>query len=63
MITIGQYLQPSKAHIEVTEYVHPDTFKEYAEIAKELGFKRVESSPFVRSSYRAQALTEEEINA
>lgn len=63
MITIGQYLQPSKKHIEVTEYVHPDTFKEYAEIAKELGFKRVESSPFVRSSYRAQALTEEEINA
>lgn len=63
MITIGQYLQPSKKHIPVAEYVHPDTFAEYGEIAKELGFKRVESSPFVRSSYRAQALTEEEMNS
>lgn len=60
MITIGQYLQPSKAHIDVKEYVHPDTFAKYGQIAKDLGFKRVESSPFVRSSYRAQALTEEE---
>ena len=63
MITIGQYLQPSKKHIEVAEYIHPDTFAEYGQIAKDLGFKRVESSPFVRSSYRAEALTEEEINA
>lgn len=63
MITIGQYMQPSKKHIDVAEYVHPDTFDEYGQIAKELGFKRVESSPFVRSSYRAQALTEEEIKA
>lgn len=63
MITIGQYMQPSKKHIEVKEYIHPDTFAEYGQIAKDLGFKRVESSPLVRSSYRAQALTEEEMNA
>lgn len=59
MLTIGQYLQPSPAHIAVTEYVHPDTFAEYKRIGKELGFKRVDSGPFVRSSYHAQALTEE----
>ncbi len=58
MITIGQYLQPSTKHIEVAEYIHPDTFKEYKKIAEELGFKRVDSSPFVRSSYHAEALNE-----
>lgn len=61
MLTIGQYLQPSKAHIEVAEYIHPDVFKEYKKIGKEMGFKRVDSSPFVRSSYHAQALSEEEM--
>lgn len=61
MLTIGQYLQPSKFHIEVKEYVHPDKFKKYGQIAKDLGFKRVESSPFVRSSYRARALSDEEM--
>lgn len=61
MITIGQYLQPSKRHIEVSEYVHPDVFNELGEIAKEMGFKRVNSSPFVRSSYHAEALNEEAI--
>lgn len=60
MITIGQYLQPSKRHIEVSEYVHPDIFMELGDIAKEMGFKRVNSSPFVRSSYHAEALNEEE---
>lgn len=60
MVTIGQYLQPSRKHIAVTEYVHPDQFEEYAEIGMELGFRRIESSPFVRSSYHAAALTEEE---
>lgn len=58
MITIGQYLQPSKKHIEVKRYVHPDEFEKYGKIAKEIGFKRVESSPFVRSSYHAEALNE-----
>ncbi len=59
MLTIGQYLQPSKEHIEVVEYVHPDQFAEYKERGLEMGFKRVESSPFVRSSYHAEALVEE----
>lgn len=63
MVTIGQYLQPSKAHIDVEEYVHPDEFDEYAEYGLRLGFKRIESSPFVRSSYHASALTEEETEA
>lgn len=56
MVTIGQYLQPSRRHIEVAEYIHPDVFKEYEKIGYELGFKRVASGPFVRSSYGAEAL-------
>ncbi|MDO5717798.1 MAG: lipoyl synthase [Tissierellia bacterium] len=60
MLTIGQYLQPSTKHIAVSEYVHPDIFDEYRKIGKELGFKRVDSGPFVRSSYHAQALNDEE---
>jgi lipoic acid synthetase len=52
-LTIGQYLAPSKAHHEVVEYVHPDTFAEYADIAYKKGFEFVASAPFVRSSYRA----------
>lgn len=62
MLTIGQYLQPSTKHMEVVEYITPDTFKEYKRIGLELGFKRVESSPFVRSSYHASALNEDEIS-
>lgn len=58
MLTIGQYLQPSTKHIDVAEYIHPDIFKEYKKIGLELGFKRVDSSPFVRSSYHAEALNE-----
>jgi lipoyl synthase len=55
-LTIGQYLQPSKKHINVTEYIHPDVFQTYAKKAKELGFKVVASSPFTRSSYHADEL-------
>lgn len=54
MITLGQYLQPSKKHIPVEEYVTPEQFDEYKEIALEMGFKKVESGPFVRSSYFAE---------
>lgn len=54
IITIGQYLQPSKAHFELVEYVHPDTFKRYENIAKDMGFKYVASGPLVRSSYHAE---------
>lgn len=53
MLTLGQYLQPSKEHLAVKEYVHPDQFKRYAEIARELGFQQVASAPLVRSSYHA----------
>ncbi len=54
IVTIGQYLQPSKENIEVSEYVTPKTFSEYAKIGLELGFKNVYSGPFVRSSYNAE---------
>lgn len=53
ILTIGQYLQPSKQHIEVVEYVHPDVFEEYKKAGLEKGFKYVASGPFVRSSYNA----------
>ncbi len=53
MLTLGQYLQPSKDHLAVEEYIHPDQFKRYAEIATELGFQQVASGPLVRSSYHA----------
>lgn len=53
MLTLGQYLQPSRDHLAVQEYIHPDQFKFYAKIAKELGFAQVASAPFVRSSYHA----------
>lgn len=53
MLTLGQYLQPSKAHLPVQRYVTPEQFAEYGRIAKELGFKQVASAPLVRSSYHA----------
>jgi len=53
MLTLGQYLQPSKAHLPVTEYIHPDAFAEYKQLAEGMGFKQVASGPMVRSSYHA----------
>lgn len=53
MLTIGQYLQPSKQHIPIAEYVHPDTFEEYRQIALQKGIRYVASAPLVRSSYNA----------
>jgi len=53
ILTLGQYLRPSKGHIPVTEYVGPETFEHYKALAEELGFLYVASGPFVRSSYRA----------
>ncbi|MGZ8190705.1 MAG: lipoyl synthase [Methylococcaceae bacterium] len=53
MLTIGQYLQPSKAHLPVKNYITPQQFDDYAAVAKELGFKQVASAPMVRSSYHA----------
>ena len=54
VMTIGQYLQPTRQHYQVREYIHPDVFAEYAEIGKEKGFRYIESSPMVRSSYHAE---------
>ncbi len=54
IMTIGQYLQPTKENYKVREYVHPDTFAEYGRIGKEKGFRHIESSPMVRSSYHAE---------
>lgn len=53
MITLGQYLQPSKHHLAVERFVHPDEFEELGELAKQMGFTRVASGPMVRSSYHA----------
>jgi len=53
IVTIGQYLRPSKNHHPVIEYVHPDVFKRYHDRAMELGFAYAVSSPFARSSYKA----------
>lgn len=53
MLTLGQYLQPSKAHLPVKCYVTPGEFAEYKSIAEQLGFKQVASGPLVRSSYHA----------
>ena len=53
ILTIGQYLQPSFQHIEVVKYYTPEKFDEYKQMALETGFRIVESSPLVRSSYHA----------
>ena len=58
IITIGQYLAPSSKHHPVIEYVHPDTFKKYEDIALDMGFKYVSSGPLVRSSYYAEKVFE-----
>ena len=54
VITIGQYLQPSKKHLQVQRFVHPDEFKELRKIGYQMGFDYVESGPLVRSSYHSE---------
>jgi lipoic acid synthetase len=54
VLTLGQYLQPTKMHLAVAEFVHPDQFAAYKEIGMDKGFKYVESGPLVRSSYHAE---------
>jgi lipoic acid synthetase len=53
VVTLGQYLQPSKQHLPVKQFITPEQFKTYETIGKELGFRHVESSALVRSSYKA----------
>lgn len=54
VLTLGQYLQPTKQHLPVAEFVHPEKFAKYKEIGLKMGFLYVESAPLVRSSYHAE---------
>lgn len=54
VVTIGQYLQPTKKHLRVARFVHPDEFAEFREAAYQMGFDYVESGPLVRSSYHSE---------
>lgn len=54
VLTLGQYLQPTKMHLNVVEFVHPEQFKKYETLGLEMGFRFVESGPMVRSSYHAE---------
>jgi len=54
ILTIGQYLQPSKKHLPVKEFITPEQFKKYETVGLEMGFRHVESGALVRSSYKAQ---------
>jgi lipoic acid synthetase len=58
ILTIGQYLRPSAGHLEVKEYVTPETFAWYEEKGREMGFLYVAAAPFVRSSYHAAEFSE-----
>ena len=53
VVTFGQYLQPTKRHLKVIEYIQPDQFKMWQQVAEDMGFLYVASGPLVRSSYRA----------
>jgi lipoic acid synthetase len=53
ILTIGQYLQPSRQHLPIEKYYHPDEFEQLRQLGYEMGFRWVESGPLVRSSYRA----------
>jgi lipoyl synthase len=61
MITLGQYLQPSRNHLPVSRFVHPDEFEELRVFGLELGFSRVASGPMVRSSYHADKQAKGEV--
>ncbi|HNE50044.1 MAG TPA: lipoyl synthase [Chitinophagales bacterium] len=54
VVTLGQYLQPTKMHLEVVEFVHPDKFRQYKEYGLSIGLPYIESGPMVRSSYHAE---------
>jgi lipoic acid synthetase len=63
MLTIGQYLQPSKHHLPVQRYVTPDEFAALAELGKRLGFGHIASAPLVRSSYHAEQQARGKVDA
>ena len=62
MLTLGQYLQPSRHHLPVVRYVHPDEFDELRDFGLSLGFDQVASGPLVRSSYHADLQASGEFN-
>lgn len=62
IVTIGQYLRPSPAHLEVVEYVPPEVFEEYRAMAEGMGFLYVASAPFVRSSFNAREFSDRYMN-
>jgi lipoic acid synthetase len=53
ILTLGQYLQPTREHLPIVRYVHPDEFAEYKQLGEQMGFRHVEAGPLVRSSYHA----------
>jgi lipoic acid synthetase len=53
ILTLGQYLQPTREHLPIVRYVHPDEFAEFKILGEAMGFKHVEAGPLVRSSYHA----------
>lgn len=61
-LTLGQYLQPGEGYLPVQRYLHPEEFDELGRIAKEMGFAKVASGPFVRSSYHARDMAESDIS-
>ena len=60
LLTLGQYLQPTKKHLPVVEFIHPDKFAEHKQTAKAMGFTYVASGPLVRSSYHADDFVPED---
>ena len=58
ILTMGQYIQPSKSHLEVEKYYTLEEFEELKKLAKMAGFKKYQIGPLVRSSYNAKAMTE-----
>ncbi len=59
IVTLGQYLQPSRHHVQVDRFIHPEEFKKWKEKARKIGFRSVASSPLVRSSYNSKKLYKE----
>ena len=60
LLTLGQYLQPSPAQLPVVRYVPPEEFEHLGQLARRIGFERVASGPFVRSSYHAREMMNDE---
>ncbi|HEY2826044.1 MAG TPA: lipoyl synthase, partial [Pirellulales bacterium] len=58
MLTLGQYLQPTPQHLPVVRYVPPEEFDDLGHAARAMGFRRVASGPFIRSSYHAGEMAE-----